>query len=222
MLAANDREAMTVKTDGAWLLLTEMSHRVSNELMAALSALRLASREAATGSGAGGLLEQAILRMENFGRLHNLLDPQRRHGAISERLEALCRATCQAMAAPRGIHITLTAEDAPVDDEASWTICVVASELMTNALKHAFAGGRACAAGGVIAVDLRLAGHTVALTVADNGLGAAATRPIWASPGFGTGIVCELASRIGGKIWSQTDAYGTSVRLSIPLREAMQ
>ncbi len=100
MLASMERRARPAN-EGAWLLLAELNHRICNELQAALSALRLARR------GLGSVeplrfIDEATLRLEAFGREHNLLDRQRRQEPLSQRLEALCRAISVARAAPAG------------------------------------------------------------------------------------------------------------------------
>src|SRR5580692_9929744 len=83
------RPSPSLASDGAWLLLAELNHRVCNELQVAMSALRLAKRELASDDPAR-FIEEAELRLEAFGYVHQLLDRQRDQGSISQRLEALC------------------------------------------------------------------------------------------------------------------------------------
>ena len=215
MLPSMDRRAARLADDGAWLFLAELNHRVCNELQAALSALRLAKRGLASGEPAD-FIEEAVLRLEAFGSVHQLLDRQRAQGSLAQRLEALCRATSRSKAAPMGVHLTLELDEVATDEETAWTVCVVASELMTNAFKHAFAGGLP----GRVGVILKHDGEGVVLTVIDNGVWAAAGfRPVetlWESPGFGSGLVTQLAERLGGFVTRVGGPAGTTATLRVP------
>jgi len=216
-----ERPSPALASDGAWLLLAELNHRVCNELQVAMSALRLAKRELASDDPAR-FIEEAELRLEAFGYVHQLLDRQRDQGPLSQRLEALCRATSLAKAAPLGTHLRLTLDEVTADEETSWTICVVAFELMTNAFKHAFPGGL----GGVVAIDLRREGEELLLTVTDNGVGprpgGRSGEPVWRSPGFGSGIVNQLAERLGGFVISVGGPEGTEVSFRAPVGRFVQ
>jgi two-component sensor histidine kinase len=212
MLASMERRSAPLASDGAWLLLAELNHRVCNELQAALSALRLAKRELASAEPVR-FIEEAVFRLEAFGSLHQLLDRQRGQGPLAQRLEALCRATSLAKAAPLGIHLTLKLDDVAVDEETAWTVCVVASELMTNAFKHAFAGGRP----GVVGVALKQDEAGVLLTVTDNGIGCQSSETLWEAPGFGSGIIAQLAERLGGFVTRIGGPTGTAATFRIPV-----
>lgn len=215
MLASMEHRAVPATGDGAWLLLEELNHRIRNELQVALSALRLARRGLASGDPAR-LIEEAVLRLEAFGSVHQLLDRQRGQGPLAQRLEGLCRAISLAKAAPLGIRLVLNLDDVTTDEETSWTVCVVAFELMTNALKHAFAGGLT----GVVNVVLTQERGRVVLRVADDGVGSVArARPaetVWKAPGFGCGIVTQLAERLGGSVTRVSAPLGTTVTFVVP------
>ena len=221
MLTSMERRDAALASDGAWLLLAELNHRVCNELQAALSALRLARRGLASAEP-GRFIEEAVHRLEAFGCVHQLLNRQRGQGSLAQRLEALCRATSAAKAAPLGIHLTLNLDDVAVDEETAWTVCVVACELMTNAFKYAFAGGSP----GVVGVALKQDGEGVLLTVTDNGVGIGvgyrSAEAIWQAPGFGSGIVAQLAERLDGFVTRVSSRAGTTVTFRVPAAQSVQ
>ena len=221
MLAPMEFRAASRAGDGVWLLLAELNHRVCNELQVALCALHLAKNGLGSAEPAR-FIEEAALRLEAFGSMHQLLDRQREHGSLAQRLEALCRATSRAKAAPQGIRLTLQVDDVATDDETAWTICVVASELMTNAFKHAFVG---CAPGAV-GVALKRDGSGVRLTVSDNGVGATINRrfveTVGDDAGLGSGIVARLAERLGGYVTREGGAGGTTATFWVPAPRRMQ
>lgn len=215
MLASMERQSAPLANEGAWLLVAELNHRVGNELQAAISAVRLAKRGLAT-SDPARFLDEAALRLEAFGDVHQLLDRQRFYGPLPQRLEALCRATASARAAPLGVHLALQLEDVSTDEETAWTVCVVAAEYMTNAFKHAFSGD----APRIVKVSLGQDADGVLLTVADNGVGPCvggrSAQTVWQSPGFGTGIVAELAKRLGGAVSRVCGPCGATASFRIP------
>lgn len=221
MVASMEHRAPAAESDGVWLVLAELNHRVGNELQAALSALRLARRELASDKP-GRFIEDAVVRLQCFGDVHQLLDRQRSQGRLAQRLEALCRVTSLAKGAPLGVRLALTLDDVDVDEETAWTICVVAFELMTNAFKHAFPGSLP----GVVSVALRQDGDEVLLSVTDNGVGTGAhgraAGTIWQTPGFGSGIVTQLAERLGGSVTRVSGPTGTIATFSAPAWRRMQ
>ncbi len=220
MLASVERQPTPPSSDAAWLLLAELNHRIGNELQAALAALQFARRGLGSAADPTRFIDDAAARLESFGDVHRLLDRQGRHGPLTQRLEALCRAVSRAKAAPLGIHITLKLDEVSVDKETAWTICVVASELMTNAFKHAFPSGLA----GIVGVVLQQDAEEVVLIVADNGVGAVrpSAEAIWQAPGFGSGIVAQLADRLGGDVTRVGGPGGTSVTFRVPVARRMQ
>ena len=137
MMALTESRGARLESDHAWLLLAELNHRVRNELQVALSALRLAKRQLASPKSAR-FIEDAVLRLEGLGNVHEVLDRKVGQGTLAQRLEALCRGTSLSRAAALGIRLVLELDEVITDEETAWTICVVTSELMTNAFKHAF------------------------------------------------------------------------------------
>lgn len=215
MMALTERRSGSLGDDGAWLLLAELNHRVRNELQVALSALRLARRQLGP-AGPARFIEEAVVRLEGLGDVHQVLDRQVDQEPLAQRLEALCRATSLSRAAALGVRLVLKLEDVTTDEETAWTVCVVACEVMTNAFKHAFPGG----APGVVSVVLRQDGDEVLLTVTDNGVGNTApdqsAETIWRAPGFGSGIIAQLAERLGGSVTRISGPAGSTVIFCVP------
>jgi two-component sensor histidine kinase len=215
MMALTERRGARLGGDEAWLLLAELNHRVRNELQVALSALRLAKRQLASPEPAR-FIEEALLRLEGLGNVHRVLDRQGGQGPLAQRLEALCRATSLSKGASLGIRLVLELDEVTTDEETAWTVCVVASELMTNAFKHAFPDRTP----GVVSVVLRQDRDDVLLTVTDNGVGGPAPdrspETIWQASGFGSGIINQLAERLGGSVTRMSGPGGTSVTFGVP------
>jgi two-component sensor histidine kinase len=209
-----------IDNDSAWLLLAELNYRVGNELTAVASALRMARRYGPGEALPPDLLDQTVERLENFGVVHRLLDRHNTHGALKQRLEALCEATAQSKGAPNGILVAISADEVTADEETAWTVCVVAFELVTNSFRHAFQPKDRS----VVKVNLREDSDWVFLTVIDNGMGFAPRdiRPITSNPGLGLAIVSELAGRLGGGVTRECGPAGTSVTVRFPARRSDQ
>jgi two-component sensor histidine kinase len=222
MFAAREHRGAPLAGDGDWgLFLAEFNHRVGNELQVALSALRLAKRKLESAE-AMHFIDEATARLECFGQVHQLLDRQRRQGPLAQRLEALCRAISLSMAAPLEVRLTLTLDDVAADEETAWTLCVVAFELMTNAFKHAFPASLP----GAVDVVLRQDGEGVVLAVRDNGIGTGvggrSAERLWQMPDLGSGIVAQLAERLGGFATRVRGPGGTTATFRVPAARSMQ
>jgi DNA-binding response OmpR family regulator/anti-sigma regulatory factor (Ser/Thr protein kinase) len=89
-------------------------------------------------------------------------------------------------------------------------LAMVVNELMTNCFKHAFPGNRF----GKIDVCYRLHGDVMELTVADNGVGAAAEQT---GHGMGRAMVTQLVEGLAGQVHWQSSAEGMRVQVSIPV-----
>ncbi len=88
---------------------------------------------------------------------------------------------------------------------------LIVTELVINALKHAF---RVDAGTGRIMVTYRAEGHGWRLTVSDNGTGELNGDQHPSAPGLGTGIVAVLVQQLEGRIEVSTGSHGRSVSIT--------
>jgi two-component sensor histidine kinase len=95
-----------------------------------------------------------------------------------------------------------------VSATASISLGLIVTELVINALKHAFPGHRH----GSIVVTYRSANGKWSLSVSDDGIGMPAAEQA-AKPGLGTGIVEALARQLGGDISVTDGRPGTVVSI---------
>jgi two-component sensor histidine kinase len=106
------------------------------------------------------------------------------------------------------LSIAANIDDTVVDANTSVSFGLIITELVINALKHAFPHSRQ----GKINVDFRSQGQVWALSVDDDGIGMA-TGSNKVKPGLGTGIVEALTKQLGGKVIVLDLKPGTSVRI---------
>ena len=190
--------------------LQEVQHRVANSLQIIASVLMQTARNVQS-EEARGHLEDAHHRVMSIAAVQ-------RHLAVSSLSDVELRPyfvqLCESLAAsmipdPNVLSIEVTVDDSVVDANKSVSLGLIATELVINALKHAFPGH----APGKIVVDYRSEGPDWSLAVKDDGIGMpTGTRK--AEAGLGTGIVEALAKHLRGSIQVINSDPGTSITIS--------
>lgn len=197
----------TYETPDVWLYVSEISHRTLNDYMALLGMLRRAA-SLVDDLAVNSLLGDMADRLCASAHAHQALRRPRENGPrdLHDELLTLCGALSRSALADRGVRLTLVSEPLTLDARQCWQICLIISELVMNAARHAFDEGP-----GVIAIDARVVGDDVCCAVADDG--SANRSPL---PGSGTAIVDGLAFELGGRIARCYGPKGSTVVLSIP------
>jgi two-component sensor histidine kinase len=104
--------------------------------------------------------------------------------------------------------IEVHTDDSVVLADVSVSLGLIVTELVINALKHAFPGGR----GGTIKVDYLSHGPNWTLSVGDNGVGM--PRDVASTtPGLGTSIVEALAKQLHARVQVADARPGTIVSI---------
>jgi two-component sensor histidine kinase len=122
-------------------------------------------------------------------------------------LRRLCQAIGRSKLDVGDIELLLVERSFHMDSERCWRLGLIVSELITNAVRHAFHGG-----GGTIRVELLPSASFVECRVTDNGSGAAN-----ANHGHGLKIIGALAESLGGRIDIQFGPRGATCVLIFPL-----
>jgi two-component sensor histidine kinase len=189
------------------ILLQEVQHRVANSLQIIASVLMQSARMVQSAE-AKGHLQDAHLRVMSIAAVQ-------RHLAASTlgdvTLNSYFAQLCESLGAsmihdPKQLSLVVNVDDSIVTANVSVSLGLVITELVINALKHAFPDHRQ----GKISVNYRSDGPNWTLSVADDGVGMPAIKP---KPGLGTGIIEALAGQLDATI-SVTDTQpGTVVSL---------
>jgi len=207
-----DEEAAQVRNA---VLLEEVHHRVKNNLAIIQSLLMLEANRAPAEVRDG--YQKSISRIEAMGLVHNLLYQAQDFEGIdaADYIARLCRAL--QVSAPERIVITADLDPLALAIDAAVPIALILNEVVTNALRHAFAGGQA----GTVTVRLRRDGGKGILTVGDDGAGLPAGVGLDRSDGLGLMLVRQLTRQIGGSASLGNDG-GTVFTLTFPLPAAPQ
>src|SRR6476660_1291841 len=178
--------------------LTEIHHRVKNNLQIVSSLLRLQSNKFAD-PAVRDVFTECRDRINAMARLHEELYNEHGHSHLNfaphlrELAEMLLRSH-----KPAGCNLTLNVctDRVPLDLDQSILLSLIANELLLNALKHGF---HRRAAGKVDAELLRTRDQ-ITLTIRDNGNGIVPTgNEIEGQRGTGIDLVQAISRQLGGE-----------------------
>ena len=190
------------------LLLHEIQHRVANSLQIIASVLLQSARKVQSNETREHLRD-AHNRVMSIAMLQKHLSST----AIEDvGLKYYFRDLCASIGAsmigdPGRLVLTTEVDDSIVDSDTSVSLGLVVTELVINALKHAFPGR---AQHGTIKVGFKSEGTAWTLVVADDGIGMPKNEND-RKPGLGTGIVEALANQMGATVMISDQAPGTKV-----------
>lgn len=191
-------------------LLHEMQHRVANSLQIIASILMQSARKVQSDE-ARGHLSDAHQRVMSIATLQRHL-AQSGGGAVELEpyLAQLCASIGASMIYDREqLTLTTSVDPVSIDGDMSVSMGLVVTELVINALKHAFPGGRP----GHVIVGYAASGEDWTLSVSDDGVGMAEDAER-ARAGLGTRIVQALAKQLRADISVDDAAPGTRVSLT--------
>jgi two-component sensor histidine kinase len=192
------------------ILLQELQHRVANSLQIIAAVLMRSARNVQS-EETRLHLHDAHHRVMSIATMQKQLALTRQGDvALRSYFEDLCRSIGASMIADHNqLSLTATVDESTVTADVSVSLGLIVTELVINALKHAFpVEGRT----GKINVDYHSEGAAWTLSVGDNGLGMPGIDGTPKS-GLGTGIVDALSNQLDATV-SVADAHpGTLVSI---------
>ena len=195
----------------------EVHHRVKNNLQTISSLLRLQGRRLPPGEGRIALGE-AERRIRSIALVHEILsrDPGEQ-AAFNEIVEPLVRMAKEGvLAADRPVTFSVHGDAGEVPAELATPLAVVITELLQNAVEHAFPDQLAQDERRV-EVLLHNDGSLLVVHVSDNGRGLPDGFCIETTEGLGLSIVRDLVTgQLGGSIELHPDG-GTRAEVQIPM-----
>ncbi|MDO8801944.1 sensor histidine kinase [Phenylobacterium sp.] len=192
------------------VLLAEVRHRVANSLQIIASVLLQNARKT-TSEETRGHMKDAQNRVMSVAALERLLsESTEREVQLQTYFISLCDSIAASMIADaEQISLIVTGEGGLVAAGASVSLGLIVTELVINALKHAFPEGRA----GRIVVDCQVRGPNWTLSVTDDGVGMPA-EPSALRTGLGTSIVQPLARQLEAVVEIAPAHPGTRVAIT--------
>jgi two-component sensor histidine kinase len=194
------------------LLLRELTHRVNNELSAAIAAISLTAARS-TQHEVKITLGRVLNRLENYAQVQRALGVPTDSVLVDAMayLRQLCRSISLSKLSSEGIELVLIESPLQLSSEQCWRLGMIVSELITNSVRHAFSEG-----GGTIEVTILRRGNAVRCRVADDGSAAGTIRPA-----NGLRIIQGLVKELGGNIDQRFTPQGTTSVVTLPLRPGL-
>jgi two-component system, sensor histidine kinase PdtaS len=193
------------------LQLQEVRHRIANNLEMVASVLRLDARRSGS-QEASNRLESAYQRVLSVAAVERQLSSS---GEDAVHLRPYLVELCEMIGAsviddPKRVSLEVVAEDVTVDASTSVSLGLIVTELVINAIKHAFPEGLP----GKIEVSYATHGEGWTLRVRDNGVGVPTGHD--ATVGLGTKIVNALARQLRALMSVGGADGGGSISISYP------
>jgi chemotaxis protein methyltransferase CheR len=212
-----ERHLLTQQKDEALrqkeILFNELEHRIANSLQIIASIILLKAKTVDS-EEARGHLRDAHSRVMSIAAVQKQLHSFGSTAPIEmvPYLSRLCETLATSMIGDtRPISLQVIGEGSSGSSRQAEILGLIATELIMNALKHAFTDDKV---EGKITVAYEVDGTNWKLSVADNGIG----RPdgVFAQPkaGLGTGIVKALAHQLGAQVETLANAQGTTVAIT--------
>ena len=214
------RDLMLLSKDAT---IREIHHRVKNNLQTISALLRLQGRRLSSPE-AKAAVEESVRRIRSIALVHEALSITIGDDVpFLEIVRPLVRMVEEGLISPdRPIRFTVEGDAGILPADVATPLAVVLTELLHNAVDHAFATGPVDDA--TVAIELENTGTRLRVTVIDNGVGTAPGFTIDDSTGLGLSIVRTLVTtELGGTIGfsageGTAERPGTVVRISVPVR----
>lgn len=189
------------------VLLQEVQHRVANSLQIIASVILQSARKTRSEETRTHLTD-AHSRVMSVAALQQQLAVSRLgEVALKPYLEQLCLSLGASMIRDHDqLSVHVDCDQSTVSADTSVSLGLIVTELVINALKHAFPGGLH----GRITVSYHGRGPNWTLSVADDGVGMPKDAAS-ATPGLGTSIVDALANQLKARVQVAGGHPGTTV-----------
>jgi two-component sensor histidine kinase len=176
-------------------LLQEMQHRIANSLQIIASVLMLKARTVKSEETRASLRD-AHDRVMSVAAVQQHLQSHTGEVEVGSYLTKLCQSLASSMIREsRPLALEVRADADMINSHEAVSLGLIVTELVINALKHAFPEGR----GGQVLVAYDLTPNGWTLSVTDDGIG----RPAASSEtrvGLGTSVVEALARQLGAAV----------------------
>lgn len=200
------------------VLAREIDHRVKNSLQIVSSMLSLQGRQAVSADVRGQLAE-AENRVRAVSAVHEALHraAQSDRVAVDQFLHSLCRQI--AGNSPPNVELSSVAEPAAIRSDQASAVGLLVNELVANAFKHAFPGGRH----GTVRIEGERDGGDYILRICDDGAGMrlrAQPSSLDSEPGAeaGTGLGMRILAALAQQLETHLDQIDTQQGTTLQVR----
>lgn len=230
------RDRLLVSKDAT---IREVHHRVKNNLQTISSLLRLQARRLSSQEGRNALAE-AERRIRSMAAVHEILSREvGEQVPFDQIMPLLARMAEDAVVWPRPVRVTVSGHAGELGAAVATPLAVVITELLQNAVEHAFGDGQGHVGGppastgpgragkdamapGLVRLELDRQDGVLVVRVRDNGKGLPPGFTIEGTRSLGLTIVRHLvADQLEGTI-TMSSPDGTLVELRLPVERDQQ
>jgi two-component sensor histidine kinase len=205
----------------------EVHHRVKNNLQTISSLLRLQARRSDEIETVVAL-QEAERRVRSIAVVHEVLSREPGEEVVfDEIVRSIVLLVEDTVLALHPVEIVVNGELGTLPTDLATPLALALTELLTNAVEHAFIdfGGSDNVHVGVVTLDLSLEGDYAVAEIRDNGRGLEADFVLDVATSLGLSIVRDLVrSQLNGTIemsnMSYADGGGTLIRVVVPTQMA--
>ncbi|HET7679233.1 MAG TPA: sensor histidine kinase [Xanthobacteraceae bacterium] len=199
----------------------EADHRIANNLGLIVGLLRLRARTVSQQTGkidraeVRVLLDDVAARVETVAQLHRMLSQSYQNALVDVGgyLRELCGSLTKSLSPDARVHVSYrTADTCVLPPDQVLTLGLLASELITNAVKYAHPTGLPVQ----IEVACRQAAGDLMIEISDDGIGLPEGFDPMVDGGLGLRVVRSLVAQLGASIRFDSTPLGTSVGLRMP------
>ena len=194
------------------VLAAELAHRIKNCLQIITAFVALEIRRAAEPCAEGYRAMQA--RIGAVAELYDVISRSAALGPVPVQayLAGIASSLHASLIGNAGqVEIQVEADPLHIDPDQAISIGLIANELATNAIKHAFPMG-----GGRIILSFTRRNDEVSLAISDNGVGLDQARNTGARSGLGSRFVEAFVQQLGATMARATGPTGTTMTVKLP------
>ncbi len=197
------------------ILLSEIHHRVKNNLQIIISLINLQMDEV-IGESTQKALKIIKTRIQSMALVHEMLYSSTLFSAIdlTDYITTLANDIIQTFnAESKHIDLSLISDTIMLNIDQAITLGLIINEIISNAVKYAFKERST----GKITIDLKNLSHSrIAVTISDNGTGISPSAH--EKTGLGTILINALSDQLGA-VMENIDGKGTTIRLIFTKKE---
>jgi two-component sensor histidine kinase/response regulator of citrate/malate metabolism len=197
------------------VLLKEIHHRVKNNLQIVSSLLSLQAAKTSDHQLAG-LLSESQNRVRTMALMHEKLYRSKDLAKVdfAGYLKDLTTFLLQSEHnQARNVDMRISGRDVSLSVDVAIPCALMVNELVSNSLKHAFAGRSQ----GQVDINLEVEDQDMDITVSDNGQGMPPGFDLEKTESLGLQLVLNLAHQLSGRVSLETGP-GTAFHISFPLK----
>ncbi|MDZ7270913.1 MAG: PAS domain-containing protein [candidate division KSB1 bacterium] len=209
-------EKLTASLKEKEVLLKEIHHRVKNNMQVISSMLRLQAGYIQDPQ-ALELFQESQNRVKSMALIHEKLYQSQDLARIdfADYLRNLTSHLFRSYSGRPDVTLNVEVGDVHLSVETGIPCGLIVNELVSNALKHAFPGGRS----GQITVSLQRNNGTYVLSVKDDGVGFPKDVDFRNTPSLGLQLVNTLTTQLEGSVELISNGVGTEFRIQFPAEE---